>query len=227
MIFGIGKPGKGKHGDAVIFLNLLVVDDDAFKRAGPIGQAQLLEAGGKGMQDADHAAARFLHRERCVRSKHFEEDAFQNPATFRLLQLGEVKLRANDARREDQGIRELGLAVFEAAHYLQTYHTTCQSIVGHTRMIEIASEEDGKVERAVVFVFENLHRARSFQGTDHDLIIAWDEFVEDTLRQAESPVATPAPELLPIVERNRVIVTMIVMEVLAEFLETYSSGKAL
>src|ERR1035441_6017080 len=94
-------------------------------------------------------------------------------------------------------------------------------------MIQVSAEDDGEVEGALMFVFENLHRARSFRRADHDLIIARDELVEDSLRHAESPIPTPTPELLPIVKWNRVVMSVIVMEVASEFLQTYRSGKAL
>ena len=115
----------------------------------------------------------------------------------------------------------------QAAQDLQAHDAAGQSIVGHARMIQVAAEDDGEVERALVFVLENLHCARSFCRADHDLIIARDELVEDSLRHAESPIATPAPELLTIVKWNRVVIAVIVMEVASEFLQTYGSGKAL
>src|SRR5208337_5267460 len=94
-------------------------------------------------------------------------------------------------------------------------------------MIQVTAEDNGKVERALVLVLENFHRARSFRRADHDFIIAPDEPLEDALRQAKSPVATPAPELLPIVERNRIIIAMIVVQVASQFLQTHCSAKAL
>ncbi len=143
------------------------------------------------------------------------------------VQPGKVKFRPDDARREDQGIRELGLSTPQAAQNLEAHDATSQSIVGSTGMIQVAAEDDREVERARVLVFQNLHCAGSFRGADHDLVIARSELVENSLRHAESPISAPAPELLPIMERNRVFIAVIVMEVPSEFLETYRSGKAL
>ena len=177
--------------------------------------------------DADHALPGFLNREWCSGSEHFQKDAFEYPAPFRLVQPSKIKLRPDDARRENKRICELGLSVSQSAHDLQAHDATGQPIVGCTRMIQVTAEDDREVERTRVFVFQNLHRTRRFPRSDHDLIIAWDKLVEDSLRDAESPVSTPAPELLTIVKRNRVVIAVIVIEVASEFFQTYRSGKAL
>ena len=68
-------------------------------------------------------------------------------------------------------------------------------------------------------IFQDLHCAGSFRGSDHDFVLARDKLVIESLGHAESPIAAPTPKLLPIVERDRVVVAVIVMEMAAKFLQ--------
>src|ERR1700674_525222 len=179
------------------------------------------------MHNADHAPSRLLNRKRRGGSQHFQENAFQDPAAFRLAHPSKVKFRPDNTRRENERIRKLGLPVSQPTQDLEAHHAARQPIVRRTCMIEIATENDGEIERALMFVFENLHCTRGLRRADHDLIIAGDELVEDSFWHAESPISTPASELLPVVERNRVVIAVIIVEVASEFVETYCSVKAL
>ncbi len=45
-------------------------------------------------------------------------------------------------------------------------------------------------------------------------------------RQAKPPIPVPASEKLPVMERNGIVVPMVVMEMTSQFLQIHGSGKA-
>jgi hypothetical protein len=94
-------------------------------------------------------------------------------------------------------------------------------------VIQISAKNDRKIMLSPVLVLENLHRAGRFRSTNCDLIFAGSELVKQALRDAKSPIPAPASELLPVVVRNRIVISVIVMEVAPEFFQTYNSLEAL
>ena len=82
MVFGIGKAGKGKHRNTVVFPDIFVVDDDAFERARSDTAAQLVKTGLQGMATLTMLLAGILNSERRGRTEHLQEDAFQDVCAF-------------------------------------------------------------------------------------------------------------------------------------------------
>ena len=58
----------------------------------------------------------------------------------------------------------------------------------------VGSKDDREIQGTLMFVFKNLHCARSFPRANHDFILSGGELIDESLGHTEAPIAIPTPE---------------------------------